>query len=468
LGLMPVTDAVFMLPETREQPMHVGGLQVFDLPAGAGPQWVTEAYHRALAVSEVAPAFRRRAYRSPLTLGQWAWRQDRELDLEHHVRLSALPQPGRVRELFALVSRLHATLLDRERPLWEAHLIEGLEGGRFAVYTKIHHAMMDGVSAMRLLQSSLSTSPDGVGTLPWEAPPPRRSGRRSTGAGLGALPGLAALPQLAGLPGLAAGLATDALTLPARLLGIAGDALRDPATAVPGQAPRSVLNGSITASRRFAGDAWSLGRIRAVATAADATINDVVLAMCSSALRDYLADLSALPSTPLIAMTPVSMRAPGAPDQQGNAVATILCNLATDVADPRARLEAIRTSMRQGKASLAGLSPVQVSAVSAAVMAPLLLNALVGLHRVARPPFNLVISNVPGPPEPLYWNGARLEGTYPLSIPLQGQALNMTVTSYAGELQVGLVGCRRTLPHLQRLLVGLEDGLAGLERAYSL
>ena len=174
MGLMPVADAMFMVPESREQPMHVGGLQVLALPPGAGPEWLTDTYRRALEVPDVAPAFRRRAYRSPLTLGQWAWTDDRSLDLEHHVRLSALPRPGRVRELFALVSRLHGTLLDRERPLWESHLIEGLEGDRFAVYTKIHHALMDGVTATRLIQTSLDTSPDAVSRLPWEARPGRR------------------------------------------------------------------------------------------------------------------------------------------------------------------------------------------------------------------------------------------------------------------------------------------------------
>lgn len=453
MGLMPVTDAMFMLPETREQPMHVGGLQVFDLPPGAGPQWLADAYRQALTATELAPAFRRRAYRGPLTLGQWGWTTDRALDLEHHIRHSALPQPGRVRELFALVSRLHGTLLDRQRPLWEATLIEGLEGNRFAVYTKIHHAMMDGVSAVQLLQHSLSPAADVRTGLPWERPAGPRPARRP-GGGLGTL------------PGVALSLAGDAVSLPPRVLSIARSAFQDQATALPGQAPRSMLNGSISASRRFAGDAWPLHRVRAVARAADATINDVVLAMCSSALRSYLLALDALPDAPLIAMTPISLRRGDTTDQHGNAVGTILCNLGTDIKDPQARLLAVQASMRQGKAGLRGLSQVQVSALSAVVMAPLLLNGLIGLHKAARPPFNLVISNVPGPGEPMYWNGARLEGLYPLSIPLQGQALNITVTSYAGELQFGLVGCRRTVPHLQRMLAGLETGLADLEAAF--
>ena len=454
MGLMPVTDAMFMVPETREQPMHVGGLQLFELPAGAGRDHLGELYRSAIAVEDVAPLFRKRPYRSPLTLGQWAWRDDDEIDLEHHVRHSALPEPGRVRELLALTSRLHGTLLDRKRPLWAAHLIAGLVGDRVAVYTKLHHARMDGVSAQRLLQRSLSTDPDARDVpVPWARRPATRTPAQAPSGS-----GLLALPRAA------LGLTADAVGLVPTLLALANDALRHQAAALPMQAPRTMLNVSITGSRRIAAESWSMDRIKEVARAGDATLNDVVLAMCSGALRTYLLEQDALPSTPLIAMTPVSLRKDDSPEQT-NAVGTILCNLATDLEHPGARLVAIRASMLHGKATLAGLSQNQVTALSAAVMAPLLLNSVLDLHKVAPPPFNLVISNVPGPPEPLYWNGARLQGTYPLSIPLDGQAMNITLTSYAGQLQFGIVGCRRSVPRLQRLLGHLEDSLQGLEAA---
>ena len=454
MALMPVTDSMFLLPETREQPMHVGGLQLFDLPEGAGKGYLRELYERATTPQEIAPLFRKRPHRSALTLGQWTWRQDEEVDLEHHVRHSALPEPGRVRELLALTSRLHGTLLDRKRPLWEAHLIEGLEGRRFAVYTKQHHALMDGVSAMRLLTTSLSTDPDErSGRMPWEASP-RATSRRS------------ARGSLLDLPAMAARLGVDAVGLLPTLARLAQEGLTSSATVLPLQAPRSMLNVAITGSRRFAAESWSLPRIKQVATAADATVNDVVLAMCAGALRAYLLENEALPDRPLIAMTPVSLRKDeGTSEAQasGNAVGVILCNLATDIAHPGARLVAIRQSMLSGKASLARLNPNQVSALSAVAVAPLLLNSLMALHRVAPPPFNLVISNVPGSADPLYWNGARMTGMYPLSIPLDGQAVNITMTSYDGQLHVGIVGCRRSVPRLQRLLGHLEDALQGLE-----
>ena len=455
MGLMPVTESMFMVPESREQPMHVGSLQLFDLPEDAGDGYLRELYERSIALDDVAPVFRKRPYRSVLTGGQWAWRDDAALDLEHHVRHSALPEPGRVRELLALASRLHGTLLDRKRPLWEAHLIEGLEGRRFAVYTKLHHAMMDGVSGLRLLQRSLSTDPDERDTPVLWAPRPDRRPRK-------AKPGL--VSQALAFPTTALQLTTDAVTLTPTLLRLAEQGLREQATVLPGQAPHTILNERITGSRRFAAESWSLDRIRAVASRYDATVNDVVLAMCSGALRQYLLELDALPGSSLVAMTPVSLRKDDGEDEAGNAVGTILCNLGTDIADPEARLLAVRTSMRRGKQALAGLSQPQATAIGALVMAPLLLASL-GLHRLTPPPYNLVISNVPGPQEPLYWNGARLAGIYPLSIPTHGQALNITVTSYAGSMEFGLTGCRRTVPRLQRLLRGLDESLAALEEA---
>jgi WS/DGAT/MGAT family acyltransferase len=187
--------------------------------------------------------------------------------------------------------------------------------------------------------------------------------------------------------------------------------------------------------------------------------------MCSAALRTYLLELDALPDAPLIAMTPVSLRDED-DDESGNAVGTILCNLGTHLVDAEERLIAIRTSMRSAKAALKGLNQLQVTALSAAVMAPLGLGLLPSVQSAVRPPYNLVISNVPGPKDPLFWNGARLEGMYPLSIPTNGQALNITVTSYAGDMEFGLIGDRRSLPHLQRMLPALEEGLAQLEKAF--
>lgn len=449
--LVAPTDAMFLLPETREQPMHVGSLQLFTAPEGAGPDTLTELYQQALATPEVSDVFRKRPVRGLGTAGQWAWRDDEAIDLEHHVRHSALPRPGRIRELLALSSRLHGTLLDRQRPLWEMHLIEGLADGRFAVYTKLHHALMDGVSGLRLLERSLSTDPD-ARDIPMPFAARQRPARTSGGFDpLGAVTG--------GLKGVA-----GAVTLVPRLASLLQEGLSAQGAVLPMQAPRSMLNVPITGSRRFAADDWSLTRIRTVAKAAGGTINDVVLAMSGAALRDYLLSLDALPEASLVAMTPVSLRQDDSED--GNAVGSLLVSLGTHLRSSEERMLHITESSTRAKSALSGLSQLQVSALSAGVMAPLLLNSVLGVPPVLHPPFNLVISNVPGPRSPLYWNGAHLDGMYPLSIPTVGQALNITVTSYVDSLQFGLTGCRRTLPHLQQLLSGLEEGLSGLEAAF--
>jgi diacylglycerol O-acyltransferase / wax synthase len=414
---------------------------------------LTDIYQQLLAVDDIAPTFRKRAHRSLTTLGQWAWEQDHDIDLEHHVRHSALPRPGRIRELLGLASRLHSTLLDRQRPLWEMHLIEGLRDGRFAIYFKLHHAVMDGVSALQLMQNVLSTDPEDT-TLRAPYMPVERTKPSSSGG-----------PGLASIPGAALSAIGEVASLGPALLRITERLIREQAAALPMQAPRTILNGGITGSRRFAGQSWSLDRLKTVAKASDTSLNDVVLAMCSGALRLYLQDLSALPETPLIAMVPVSLRSVGVQASGGNSVGTILCNLATDESDPARRLAAINESMQQGKATLAGMNRLQITAMSSIAMAPIALGTMFGAHRLLPPPFNLVISNVPGPKQPLWMGGAKLDAFYPLSIPTVGQALNITVTSYVDSMEFGLTGCRRNVPHLQRLLTHLETSLGALEKA---
>lgn len=455
MGLVSPVDLIFLMAEAGHQPMHVAGLQVFDMPDDAGPDYPSELYAQALAMPDVSALFRTRPHRSMATAGQWVWRVEPAIDLEHHVRHSALPRPGRVRELLALVSRLHSTRLDRSRPLWEAHLIEGLQDRQFAVYTKVHHALVDGVSATRIMQRSLTEDPDETGMFfPWARP---MSSRAPSGGGL---------PNVLGLASAALHGAESLAELSWTGLRAVEHGLREQAAMLPYQAPRSMFNTPITAARRFAGEAWPLERIRGVAHAGSATVNDVVLAMCAGALRSYLLDLGALPDRPLVAMVPVSLRSKDdLSEETGNAVGAVLCNLGTHLADPLDRLELIKTSMQSSKDVLRGLSPLQVLIMSALTVSGLAMSPLYRVERRVPPPFNLIISNVPGSPRPLFWNRARLAGLYPLSIPLDGQAMNITVTSYAGDMAFGITGCRTSVPHLQRLLDDLEASLAELEKA---
>ncbi|HEY0448050.1 wax ester/triacylglycerol synthase family O-acyltransferase [Actinophytocola sp.] len=460
MALMPVTDSMFLLAEAREHPMHVGGLQLFELPDGAGPDYVSEFHRDLLSLADVRPLFRRRP-RGPVgSVGQFAWTNDDQLDLEYHVRLSGLPRPGRVRELLELTSRLHGSLLDRHRPLWEFTVVDGLEGNRFATYSKIHHALLDGVSALKLIQSSLSEDPNELGVRPPWSPPVRtnvfdKPRRRAAEVD----------------PFTAAGrLVKDVFGLGGAAVKVVNEAFREQSATLAFQAPKSMFNVPITGARRFAAQGWPLERVKAVGRAASATMNDVMLAMCSGALRQYMLDLGTLPDRPLVAAIPMSLRArSGASSSEGslggNAIGLILCNLATDKPDAATRLATIHDSMLKGKQVYHGMSRLQITALSAIPLIPLAVGTVPGMTTLTPPGFNVLISNVPGPREPLYWNGARMQGVYPLSIPYEGQALNITVTSYAGSLEFGLTGCRRTVPHLQRLLGLLEESLQDLEKA---
>jgi diacylglycerol O-acyltransferase len=457
------TSLGFLLAENRNQPMHVAGLQLFEKPADAGPHWARELYESALDTEEVAPLFRKRPSRSLSSLGQWVWTEDDQFDIEHHVRHSALPEPGRIRELLELVSRLHGQMLARERPLWEAHIIEGLDDGRIAMYTKLHHSLVDGISAMKLMQSVMTSDPDrrNMG-LPFDAKANTRTkkAREVTERGLTEVP-LDALRS-------AFGMAADAAGLPAALVRTLSKGVRNEASALSFYAPKSMFNVNITGSRRFAADDWPLERIRAISKASRTTLNDVVLAMCGGAVRNYLLELNSLPDASLVSMVPVGLKSRGADSESGgggNAVGSVMVKLATDLDDPAARLAAINTSMKAGKEALESMTPNQIVAMSALGMAPSLAIPMLRLNGIVRPPFNLIISNVPGPRSTQYLNGARLTGTYPVSVPMQGMALNITCNSYADDMCFGLTGCRRTVPHLQRLLTYLDAELAALENA---
>jgi diacylglycerol O-acyltransferase len=457
------TSAGFLFAENRQMPMHVGGLQLFEKPEGAPRDYVRKLYESMSQVDEIAPLFLKRPTRGITTAGQWAWTEDDHFDLEYHFRHSALPKPGRVRELLDLVSRLHSTRLARERPLWEAHLIEGLRDGRVALYTKLHHSLVDGISAMRLMQSVMTTDPDKRG-MPamWAARPDARTARIRQDAET----------SLAGVPleamRTALGITADAAGLPSALIKTLKHGLRNETSALSLYAPRTMFNTTITGSRRFAAQGWPIERLRAIGKASGTTLNDVVLAMCSGAIRAYLLEHDALPEAPLVSMVPVGLNAKQAHNASadgGNAVGAVMVKLGTDLHDPADRLASIHQSMKTGKEALGSMSPLQIMAMSALGMAPSIVTPMLRLQGIIRPPFNLIISNVPGPRKTMYLNGAKLAGTYPLSIPINGMALNITCNSYADDMDFGLTGCRRSVPHLQRLLGHLDDELGALEKA---
>lgn len=327
------TSTAFLMAENRNMPMHVGGLQLFEKPDGAGRNYISELYEQMRDVDDIAPLLKRHPKRAVTAGGQFVWAEDELFDIDHHVRHSALPHPGRVRELLDLCSRLHGTRLARERPLWESHIIEGLVDGRVAMYTKIHHSLIDGVSAMRLLQSVLSSDPERRDVIaPWGACPVAGGAvqtRAEADRNLAEVP-IRALRQALGVSAEAAG-------LPSALIKTLSRGVRNETSALSLHAPRTLFNQSITGSRRFAAQDWEVARMRAIGKATGCTINDVVLAMCSGAIRTYLREQDALPDTPLVAMVPVGLNAKQAQSASadgGNAVGSVMVRLGTDLDDP--------------------------------------------------------------------------------------------------------------------------------------
>lgn len=474
--LLKINDSAWLFAESHRTPMQVGMLATFAVPEDR-PDFVADLVTRWRGVHQFAPPFNLLFRQLPVP--SWSELPDDEIDLDYHLRHSALPHPGSQRELGVLVSRLHSSKMDRRYPLWECHVIEGLEDGRWSLYMKAHHSQVDGVGGIRLLKRMLTADPDARDLLPpWAIGTrgPDQSGLRPlrvlhTAASAGpeeAEPepdltleparGVIDLvtPVVGSAAGLAAGLARDATSVAASLTRTYAESVTgvgaSEGRAVPFRAPRTIFNGRIHTPRRFATQHYSIERMKLVAKAADASLNDVFLAISGGALRRYLDEQGALPREPLTANVPVSVR-PGDGASVGNAITFLYAQLGTDIEDPVARVAAIRDSTRLGKARLPQVGGLAMDAYTAVLMMPFLSQAILGFGGRGRPAANLVISNVPGPAETRYLDGSRLEELYPVSLLFNGQALNITGVSYDGHFNIGYTGCRDSMPSLQRIAV---------------
>ena len=461
--LQPLTglDSLFLHLETPETPMHVASLHLFDLP----DDW-TGDFHASLRQQvarrlHLVPLFRRRLHALPLSIGNPVWVEDADVDLDCHIRRVRLPRPGTQAQLEACAARIHSTLMDRRRPLWEAHVILGLKTGQVGLYMRVHHAVLDGAAGMALAGALLDPTPE-----PRKVPRPPRGGPAEVDP-----PGIAELARAA---------LTHDVTQYSRLLRQLPDLLglltgtgrhaRDPAAGPARRSrafgPRTPLNVSITGERRFAAASVPLDEVKHVARAHDAKLNDVVLAICSGALRSHLSRHGGIPREPLVAGMPFSLRAAGNTDYSTQATMTLV-NLATDIADPVQRLHAIRDAAGAIKLA-AGRAKSVIPTDTPSLGAPWLVGGLAALYGRSRladrlpPLMNVVISNVPGPAAPLHAAGARMRTYWPLSIVEHGMGLNITVVSYCGALDFGLVAARCAVPDLHPLARAIEAAHAEL------
>jgi WS/DGAT/MGAT family acyltransferase len=472
-------DAQFLALETPRQTGHVGGLAILD-PATA-PGGVINAARVQEVVGErlaLLPPLRWRLAKVPLGLDHPYWVDDRDFDLEYHVREIALPAPGDEEQLAEQVARICARPLDRARPLWEIYLIHGLADGHVAMLTKIHHAVIDGMSGAEIMGLLLDLEPTGR-----ELPEPDE---HAAGEGMPSdlellARGLMALPRfplrvLRGLPRAVPNIeATPFGTLPgATLVGrLAGEVqhvvLRDDgAPARAGLvAPKTTFNGRVSPHRRFVFGRIGLDDVKAVKNAHGCTVNDVAVSICAGAVRRWLIEHDELPEDPLVTQIPVSVRTGDQVGTYGNRILLMSAPLHTNIADPVERLrrthEGLADMKERHRALPAELLQDANNFIPPAVFARAAqLTLRLATSRPGRPAWNLVISNVPGPQVPLYMAGAQLVANYPVSVITDGMGLNITLMSYCGMVDFGIVADRDQMPDARRLIGWLEEELSAL------
>ena len=471
-------DASFLYLETPETPMHVAGLTYFQLPEefeGSFYQHFRRFFESRL---HTIPIFSKRLAPSLYDLDHPGWVDADELDLDYHLRETALPAPGTEAQLEEVIGRLHANTLDRSRPLWQFYVITGLENGQGVLYSKVHHAAIDGGAGMAINKALYD-----VTAVPREVapPPPRPASPKPAPRSPTAVDPVKGFADIMGnmmrqqmkmweaAPAIMNAMTDAFLAKPGEMPKALGT-LQSLLTQLPTlDAPKTPFNATITRERSYAARTISLGDAKAIAKASGAKLNDVVMAVCGGALRRYLQEKDQLPDKPLIAGVPISLREPG-DTRQNNQVSGMLCQIATDIADPAERLAAIVRSSSQAK-QLAGTFRDAVPQDFAFVGAPILLQLVMlvygrsGLADRLPMPMNVTISNVPGPPMPLYCAGAKVTALHPVSIAAHGAALNITVQSYMDALNFGLTADRRAVPDVGRLGDYLVEAADELKKA---
>ena len=445
-------DYAFLLTETADSPKHVAGLQIFEPPKDYDGDYVGDLI-RQLRKRRPGPPFNFKFKRS--LLGSPEWVDDESFDLDYHLRHSRLPHPGNKDQLMDLVGRLHAVLLDRMRPLWEVNVIEGLEGGRFALYAKIHHSYCDGLTLVKIMMGTLKTSADDPDIrASWESRDSAVLREPESGSPVGK--GIGLLRQGVGT---AFELSSLAARMAMRRLGLSDEELP-----VPFTAPRTLLNSPVNRARRAAIGRLSLADMKALAKATDTKLNDVVLTVCDIALSRYLREHGDDPHAPLVAQMPLNLRRDGN-DQMGNQIAILPVVLGNAGREPLKRLDEISRSSAVVKQGARALSPDSVSIYTLAMQGLAQAGELLGASALIPPLGNVLISNVPGPQVPLYLWGSRLVSSFPLSAIPPGLALNITFFSYDGRMDIGLISGYGAVPDIAVLPGYLSDAFNALQAA---
>lgn len=442
-------DATFLHLETPEMPMHIGSLNVLDLPDGYKGDFYEDAKAFMAGRIHLADVFTRKLALMPFDMSNPVWVEDDDIDLDYHVRHITLPKPGTNRQLQQYVARLHSTLIDRSRPMWEFFIIDGLQSGQVALYTKVHHAGIDGQAGVALGKAIFDLEPEGRVVRPPR--PHRRSNNYQLGmAELATAAFRNTAQQYVKLFKMAPAIGRVIGSLAKPEEKSVEKELKGAPKKFSMLAPRTPFNVSITNQRTFAGRTIPLAETKAIAKHFGVSLNDVVMGTVSGALRRYLQDNNELPEKSLVAGVPVSLREAG-DETANNQASMMLVGLATDIKDPVARLKAINASSAQSKSTVNKFKAVILDDFPM-FAAPWLVSGVSsmfgrsGLVNVLPPVANVAISNVAGAPFPMYFAGALVTCYYPVSIASHGMALNVTVQSYNGRMDYGLIACRRAVP----------------------
>ncbi|MDM8538107.1 wax ester/triacylglycerol synthase family O-acyltransferase [Desulfobacterales bacterium HSG17] len=453
-------DNAFLQVERPQTPMHVGGLTIHTISKNVNKaEFMNRVVNEFGQVLAQVPAFRSRLeYSSLLKLDVPVLTPDPHFDLSYHVRPMAVPAPCEIDQVMDYVARVHGLLMDRARPLWELHVIEGIKGRRFGLYLKVHHSIMDGISAINLMKQYFSNDPDDTKL---KQPAAKKKKKRNANKAAGNL-----LEKGMGLVAKGQKEVSKAVDLAGMFTHIGKELIRSEKVVPPWYSPqKSPLNVELTGRRNVAVTSFSLSGFKELGKTRKATINDVILAVSAGALRRFLKEKGSLPKKAMVANIPVYIKPADGVEQVGNAISSINCSLGTHIDDPVKRLEHIRNSTFEGKSQLMAMSKDAIDTYNLMMAGPFIAAQLLNITPKIRVPFNILVSNVPTSHDKLYLMGAEMESLYGLNLIFQMQALNVTVTTYCDSADFTLMACRKTMPDLDIIIRYLQDAYAELRAA---
>jgi diacylglycerol O-acyltransferase / wax synthase len=450
-------DATFLYLESAQTPMHVGSLHLYTLPPKFKGDFTKTLRAHLAKRMHLVPIFSRRLLNLPFDIGHPSWQKVHKVDLDFHVKRIDLPKPGTTAQMESYCAKLHSQLMDRSKPLWEFYIFEGLTSGEIGFYSKIHHATLDGSAGTVLANAILDITP-----IPREVAPPDLDKKPKAPTPIAKLMGAALSNSLAQYAKI-----VRAIPSTVSALGAVGSAaIKNRSTGI-GLAPKTIFNKSVSSQRTFVTARIDQTQAKTIGKALGGSLNDVVIYLCSSALRTYLAKHGGVPKKSLVAMMPVSLRSQGN-TELNNQVSMMLVSLGSHLSDKKKRFAAIVESTQKVKTSMASLKSVMPTDYPS-LLTPWLVSGISSTYNKSRladfipMPANLVISNVPGPAVPLYLAGAQMTSFHPLSIIVHGIALNITVQTYAGHIDFGIICCKQAVPSARSIAKAIETSFKELQ-----